>query len=226
MPWLFFGAIVVVLFLLLTNWAAKADRATVRRAMRYFGAFLVAALAVFLFARGQAGEALALIVAATALASRRRLTMLGGGRKSAKQQSEVDTPYLRVTLNHDSGDMDGVVLAGRFAGQRLGELSRDELSALYDELGRDDPEGARLLDAFLARAYPGEWQQEAQTKHADDGPMTREEAFEVLGLAPGATPTDIKEAHHRLMKKFHPDQGGTTYFAARINEAKDLLLKT
>lgn len=226
MPWLFFGAIVVVLFLLLTNWAAKADRATVRRAMRYFGAFLVAALAIFLFARGQAGVALALIVAATALASRRRLTMLGGGRKSARQQSEVDTPYLRVTLNHDSGDMDGVVLAGRFAGQRLGELSRDELSALYDELGRDDPEGARLLDAFLARAYPGEWQQEAQAKHADDGPMTREEAFEVLGLAPGATPTDIKEAHHRLMKKFHPDQGGTTYFAARINEAKDLLLKT
>src|SRR5688500_14822860 len=94
-PWLFFGAIIVVLALLLTNWAAKADRATVRRAMRYFGAFLVAALSIFLFARGQAGLALALITGAAALASRRRLTMLGGGRKSAKQQSEVDTPYLR-----------------------------------------------------------------------------------------------------------------------------------
>ncbi|MGE0666340.1 MAG: DnaJ domain-containing protein [Sphingomonadales bacterium] len=226
MPWLFFGAIVLVLLLLLTNWAAKADRATVRRVVRYFGAFLVAALAVFLFARGQAGLALALIAAAGALASRRRLAMLGGGRKAAQQKSEVDTPYLRVTLDHDSGEMTGTVLAGRFAGQRLDELSRDELSTLYDELSREDSEGARLLDAYLARAYPGDWQEETPAEPADSGPMTRDEAFEVLGLAPGATSADIKEAHHRLMKKFHPDQGGSTYFAARLNEAKDLLLKT
>lgn len=225
MAWLFFGTILVVLLVLLTNWAAKSDRATVRRVVRYFGAFVVAALAIFLFARGQAGLAFALVAAAVALASRRRLTMLGGGRKSAQQQSEVDTPYLRVTLNHDSGDMDGVVLAGRFAGQHLGELSRAELSALYDELSQEDPEGARLLDAYLARAYPGDWHEEAPAGQADSGPMTREEAFEVLGLAPGATAADIKEAHHRLMKKFHPDQGGSTYFAARINQAKDLLLK-
>lgn len=226
MAWLFFGAIIVVLVLLLTNWAAKSDRATVRRVVRYFAAFLVAALAILLFVRGQAGLALALVAGAAALASRRRLAMLGGGRKSAKQQSEVDTPYLRVTLNHDSGDMDGEVRAGDFAGRRLGELTRDELSALYDELSREDPEGARLLDAYLARAFPGDWQEDVAAGQADRGPMTREEAFEILGLAQGATPADIKAAHHRLMKKFHPDQGGTNYFAARINQAKDLLLKT
>jgi hypothetical protein len=225
-PWLFFGAIIVVLVLLVVNWAAKADRATVRRAMRYFGAFLVGALALFLFARGQAGVALALVTAAVALASRRRLTMLGGGRKSAKQQSEVETPGLRVTLNHDTGDMDGEVLVGDFAGRRLGELTREELTALYDQLSSEDPEGARLLDAYLTRAFPGDWQEDVAAAHADRGPMTREEAFEILGLAEGATQADIKAAHHRLMKKFHPDQGGTNYFAARINQAKDLLLKT
>lgn len=225
-PWLFFGAIIVVLFLLLVNWAAKADRTTVRRAMRYLGAFLVGALALFLFARGQAGVALALVTGAIALASRRRLTMLGGGRKSAKQQSEVETPCLRVTLNHDTGDMDGEVLVGDFAGRRLGELTREQLSSLYDELSREDPEGARLLDAYLARAFPGDWQEDVAAAQADRGPMTREEAFEILGLAEGATHADIKAAHHRLMKKFHPDQGGTNYFAARINQAKDLLLKT
>ena len=226
-PWLFFGAIIVVLVLLLVNWAAKADRATVRRAMRYFGAFLVGALALFLFARGQAGVALALVTAAVVLASRRRLTMLGGGRKSAKQQSEVETPCLRVTLNHDTGDMDGEVLVGDFAGRRLGEMTREELTALYDELSREDPEGARLLDAYLARAFPGDWQEDvAAAAQSDRGPMTREEAFEILGRAEGATQSDIKAAHHRLMKKFHPDQGGTNYFAARINQAKDLLLKT
>ena len=226
MPWLFFGAIVLVLFLLLTNWAAKADRATVRRVMRYIGAFLVAALALFLFARGQAGIALALVAAAVALASRRRLALLGGGRKSAQQQSEVETARLRVTLNHDSGEMTGVVLEGRFAGQRLDELSREELSRLYDELTREDKDGARLLDAYLARAYPGEWKEAGTAEPTAGGAMTREDAFEILGLAPGATPADIKEAHHALMKKFHPDQGGSTYFAARLNEAKDLLLKT
>lgn len=225
MPWLFLGAILLVLFLLLVNWAAKADRATVRRAARYFSAFLVAIAAIFLVARGLAGLALALVALATALASRKRLTVLGGGTKSARQQSQVDTQYLRVTLNHDTGDMDGLILAGRFAGQHLSDLTRDELSALYEELRHDDAEGARLLDAYLARTFPGAWQEEP-VKPAGGGPLSREEAFEVLGLRPGATAADIKEAHHRLMKKFHPDQGGSTYFASRINEAKDLLLKT
>jgi hypothetical protein len=225
--WLFLGAILLVLFLLLVNWAAKADRASVRRLARYVGAFLVAALAVLLVVRGLAGLALALAAVAAALASRKRIALLGGGSKARRQRSQVDTSHLSVTLDHDTGDMDGVVLSGRFAGQRLGELSRDDLSALYDELRREDEEGARLLDAYLARTYPGDWRQEtASTRPSSGGPMSRDDAFEILGLAPGASATEIKEAHHRLMKKFHPDQGGSTYFAARLNEAKDLLLKT
>jgi len=223
---LFFGAIVVVLLLLLVNWAARSDRASVRLVARYFVGFLVGALVLLLIARGLTGVALALLVGAVLWAFRARLSGLKGRSRLARPASQVDTSHLRVTLDPDSGAMDGVVLAGRFAGQRLGEMTRDDLGALYDELRRDDPEGAILLDAFLARAYPGEWQQEAHAKHVGDGPMSRDEAFEILGLAPGATPTDIKAAHHRLMKKFHPDQGGTTYFATRINEAKDLLLKT
>jgi hypothetical protein len=225
-PLLFFGAILIVLLLLLVNWAARSDSATVHVAARYFIGFLVLAAVLFLVARGLTGVALALLVGAALWAFRARLAGRRGRSRLSQPPSQVDTRYLRVTLDPESGAMEGVVLAGRFAGQRLGEMTRDDLSALYDELRREDPEGAILLDAFLARAYPGEWQQEAQAKHAGDGPMTREEAFEILGLAPGATSTDIKEAHHRLMKKFHPDQGGTTYFAARINEAKDLLLKT
>jgi DnaJ family protein C protein 19 len=65
---------------------------------------------------------------------------------------------------------------------------------------------------------------EAPPPSAARPPMSREEAYQVLGLEPGATPERIREEYRRLMKKMHPDQGGTTYLAARINEARDVLL--
>ncbi len=56
------------------------------------------------------------------------------------------------------------------------------------------------------------------------GAMTRQEAYEVLGLAPGASEADIRAAHHRLMRTAHPDTGGSDWLAARVNMARDVLL--
>ena len=55
--------------------------------------------------------------------------------------------------------------------------------------------------------------------------MTRDEALEILELSDSPSRDEIKVAHHRLMKKIHPDRGGSGYFAAKLNQAKDLLLK-
>jgi hypothetical protein len=169
------------------------------------------------------------LIGAFLLATGVRIPGFGGGSKTAGQASQVETTHLRVALDHDSGEMDGEVLDGKFIGRVLNQMDRDALTELYAELEDNDAEGARLLDAYLGRRFAGEWEEAAQDNAGASGgassvPMTRPEALEVLGLKDDATTSQIKDAHRRLMKKFHPDQGGSTYFAARLNQAKELLL--
>ncbi|MFC0283585.1 DnaJ domain-containing protein [Camelimonas abortus] len=143
--------------------------------------------------------------------------------------SRARTATLELTIDHDSGAVDGVILAGPQAGWRLGALAREEALALLGQLRRQEPAGAGLLEAYLDSRFPG-WRKDADgDAHARRGPvgagaMTEEEAYEVLGLAPGAGPEDIRRAHRALMKRLHPDHGGTTWLAARVNQARDILL--
>ncbi len=149
-----------------------------------------------------------------------------GGPKSPGQRSSVRTDMLEMTLDHDTGQMDGLVLNGHFAGQRLSELSAADLNELLQEARARDPQSAQLLEAFIDRAEQGGDYSTGSGKRAPGaGAMTIDEAYAVLGLRPGANRDDIQQAHRTLMKKYHPDQGGTTYLATKINEAKDILLK-
>lgn len=143
--------------------------------------------------------------------------------------SRVRSSGLEMTLDHESGEMDGRVLAGRHQGRLLSELNLAELQEVGGDLS-GDPEALRLLESYLDRAHPG-WRDDV---HADEtqrrstasgaGGMSTQEAYQLLGLEPGATPAEVRDAHRRLIKQVHPDRGGSAALAAKINEAKTRIL--
>ncbi len=154
------------------------------------------------------------------------------GNPRTGQRSEVETATLSMTLDHDSGTIDGVIRAGPLAGRALNSLERAEALWLYREVVRLDPSSVALLETWLERAHPG-WRAEAGAERvdapgptaADDGPMTPAQALAVLGLTPGASAEQIRDAHRRLMATVHPDRGGSSYLAAKVNRARDVLLE-
>ena len=155
-----------------------------------------------------------------------------GPRKSAGQKSGVRTGTLEMVLDHDSGRMEGRCLKGRFAGRELSSLRDAEVLQLLEEIGPADTQGAALLEAYLDRRCKG-WRErrssgtskeEPRQRRDPNGRMDRKEAYDLLGLKQGAAEAEIRAAHRRLMMKLHPDQGGSTYLASRINEAKDVLV--
>ena len=153
----------------------------------------------------------------------------GNKGKTPGQKSGVRTEALEMVLDHDSGRMEGRCLKGRFTGRELSSLVESELLQLLDEVRSTDSQGAVLVEAYLDR-HCGGWRDrksesgEKAKRGLGGGSMTVNEAYDVLGLKPGANEEHICTAHRRLMMKFHPDQGGSTYLAARINEAKEVLL--
>jgi hypothetical protein len=149
-------------------------------------------------------------------------------QKSTGQVSRVRSAFLEMELDHDTGAMRGRILAGPHEGATLDSLDVATLVACLVDI---DEESRALLMAYLDRREPG-WREHAKDGAAtgtgrawSSGKMTEEEAYQILGVHPGASAEDIGRAHRALMKKLHPDQGGSTYLAARVNEAKDILLR-
>ncbi|WP_119462297.1 DnaJ domain-containing protein [Rhodospirillaceae bacterium SYSU D60014] len=254
LAYLFLGLLVLVGVVSLLYMYVGANPATLARVLKWAAIFLGGFAVVLLILGGRLGLVLMLIAGLMPMFMRWRAVrdrMRAASGPAGGRASHVDTSYLSMTLDHDTGELDGTVVAGRYKGRQLGDLPLNALFDLLAECRVADPQSAAVLEAYLDRTHGAEWRAQAEAGDADasgaggagagsaggsaggrsegkrntpKGGMTREEAYEILGLRPGASPDEVKEAHRRLMLKNHPDHGGSTYLAAKINMAKDLLL--
>jgi hypothetical protein len=240
---LLLGAAALVVLLILLRGFLGVDPRLLSKALRYTGAVALAGGALFFALLDRVGIAMLLGSMAYGMFTGGRVWPSGwpgwhfphsGGRPRPQtgQTSRVQTDWLEMELYHDTGEMRGRVLKGTFAGQPLSQLSDEDVLRFYAEAGAADPETARLQEAYLDRRLGADWRSKANERTSSSqrprssSAMTRDEAYRVLGLQPGASEEEIRAAHRRLMLNLHPDRGGTDYLAAKINEAKDVLLGT
>jgi DnaJ domain len=233
------GVVAVILLYSLLQMFRAANPVILARAIKIVGGVVALAVAAFTGLRGELAVAIPLGIFGAGLLGWSPFGTSGfsniggifgvGAKRSAGQTSKVRSQLLDMILDHDSGELSGRFVAGPFAGHDLSEFDLPQLTAMIPGL---DAESVALFESYLDRRFPA-WRQDAQAeaaggqgRAATGGKMTDEEAYQILGLQPGASRDEIGRAHRALMKKLHPDQGGSTYLAARVNQAKDTLLRT
>jgi len=240
MPELLLGALALIAILYLMRLFVGADPKSLMKGLRVTGAIALGLAAIGLAALDRVGLAMLAGSFAWAMFTGGRpwpgfgwgipfphFPHRSGARPRTNQTSQVRTAWLEMELDHESGAMRGRVLKGGNAGKSLDSLSEGVLVLLYREIAAADAETARLLEAYLDRRFGGGWrkaQREEPRGDRRDSGMSREEALRVLGLKEGATADEVRAAHRKLMLQNHPDRGGSDYLAAKINEAKDVLL--
>jgi len=256
MNWLILGAALFTGVILVLRWLIGTEPKTILRMLKWTGLTVAVLFAVILLLSGRLAWLWVALVGFLPWVS--RLRMLGRFMKASRgpskgRQSEVKTRFVIMRLDHDTGDMDGEVLEGPFAGQFLSNLSRDDAILMWRSAA-SDPQSASVLEAYLDRVYGDDWDRsgagprggastsgretgggssgwgsrrsQAGPRGQEGGPMNVDEAYRILGLDTSATEAEIKRCHKELMKKIHPDHGGSDYLASKINQAKELLLKT
>jgi hypothetical protein len=230
MPTLIFGVLVLVAALWALGVISKIDPKIGARILKAGGGLIALGMAVFLGLRGEINIAIPLGVVGLGLLGWMPFGAAGFSartHKSSGKTSQVRSAFFEMELDHDSGAMNGRIVAGPHQGATLASLDVKTLVAMLTEI---DGESRALLVGYLDRRDAG-WREHAQgdaaagRPAASRGKMSEQEAYQILGLQTGASADDIGHAHRTLMKKFHPDQGGSTYLAARINEAKETLLR-
>lgn len=190
--------------------------------------YLAVAIIVLLVATGRVHWIGALFAGLAALIYRivpltlQLLPMLHRWQQRGAQQSILQSRYLRLQLNTGRGRMTGEILQGPHAGAKLEQLPPEALDELLAFYRSEDPDSYRLLQGYLEQLGRGTHQQGSAPASAGD--MSRREALEILGLDETASQADVQQAHKKLMQRLHPDRGGSNYLAAKVNQAKSVLI--
>lgn len=214
----------------LLRWFVHAQARDLALALKTFAAVFTALASTGLIFTGRFGLAI-ITVAATVMAVR---ALVQAGRGADRTDagggpaSRVETRLLAMALDHETGEVEGQVRSGAFAGRELGQMGLSELRLLLEEARREDPPSVPLLEAYLDRRDP-DWRAAGAERPGEASPdptaMDERTALEILGLAPGAGEDQIRAAHRSLMARLHPDHGGSSYLASQINRARDYLLR-
>ena len=230
---LLYGIAAVALVWWLAKTFTRTDSAVLAKSLKVVAGLTALGAAVVLGIRGRFDMALLLGGFGAWSLGWSGLNIPGPWRKFQQAPgrfSRIRSAMIEMEIDHASGGVEGSILVGAFAGRRLSSLDPQSLRRLYEECSAHDPQGVPLLEAYLDRRFSG-WRENAQgdrdtrtRTHAQSGVMTKEEAYQILGLQPGASLDEIRQAYRTLMKKLHPDHGGTAYLAARVNQAKEVLL--
>jgi hypothetical protein len=224
------GIIALLIILWALNGFSKANPKVMAKVFRLSGGVVAVVGALLLAVRGQIGLAIPIGAAGLGLLGWGPLrdVAFGGVSGPAGRVSRVKAPFVEMELDHDSGKMAGHIVSGRYQGVTLDSLDVPSLITFMSEI---DAESSALIAAYLDRRNP-RWREHGdggaaagQSHPPSGGKMTEQEAEQILGVAQGASADDVRRAHRLLMKKLHPDQGGSTYLAARVNEAKEVLLR-
>ncbi len=211
------------------NLVRRLGRLITPRFVRRMGGYVLIALAFVAAVRGRvelailfSGIAFWFLDGVDGLVTRIRGAV---GRGSVRRPSIVLFEVLP-----DGRTVDGIVQIGPYAGRRLSDLPQAALIQILTVCRKVDRMAARRLQAYLdgrsaAGRVDAEGDSHARTRRPPKpGAMTEQEAHQILGLQSGATLQQIRTAHRTLMKRWHPDQGGTVEGAARINAARDRLV--
>ncbi|MEO0383955.1 MAG: DnaJ domain-containing protein [Pseudomonadota bacterium] len=240
MIYLVFGLALLALFLMAGRALTRVPTAKIAQHARFGGIALLVGLAGLLLLTGRFG-AMSHVFALANQAMRNRAMFRGRpkgfddvdgvyGANASGSGPTVRTKYLEMALDQNSGDIAGSFVDGPWKGRNLKDCSREDLITALGVVS-DDGESTRLLEAYLDRTFAA-WRENHNQRTSDrsssapnTGGMAEDEAYEILGLETGAEADAIRAAHRRLMANIHPDRGGSTYLAAKVNLAKEVLLK-
>lgn len=234
MTYFFIGGAVLLGALAIYQYARRLGPGQLMRMLRWPVGGALALTAGFLLVARRFDIALFVGAAAFSILRSGRLgpfSFEGDAISGGGNVSKVRSRYFAMELDHDTGAVHGRVLDGQFAGAELIDLGEMDTRLLIAEI-EGDADSMSLLESWLD-ANRGGWREYfAETAETGPGPEAAPagdpvaEAYAVLGLEPGATDEEIRAAHRELMKGVHPDHGGSSYLASKINAARDLLLKS